>query len=428
MKNILLIISTIALMALSACANTNPMADMNTHMGCQEDEIKNGECVPAQNNTAELFKKDLSSTVQTEEISDTVTGFIARPKAEGTYPGVVMIHEWWGLNDNIKYMAQLLANEGYNVLAIDLYDGKVADTSANAGQYASAVRNNPDEAVKKMKAAAQLLKTKYGSNKMASLGWCFGGQQSLNLALNDKLDATVIYYGQLTDNKEELKNINWPVLGIFGDQDQSITVESVKKFETALNDLGVNNDITIYKGVGHAFANPSGSNYATDETKDAWAKTLEFLNNTLKKSNTQSSTPVVTKATEPTKVATPTKVPVATKAPTPTKAPETAATPTPEAPKPISFTISGKNFAFLMNGSEAPTLTVKKGQTVTINFNSEDGFHDWVVDEFNAKTDRVQTGGKTSVTFTPDKTGEFEYYCSVGQHRANGMKGKLIVE
>ncbi len=87
------------------------------------------------------------------------------------------------------------------------------------------------------------------------------------------------------------------------------------------------------------------------------------------------------------------------------------------------FTITGKKFAFNLT-----ELRVKKGDTMTINFESVDGLHDWVVDEFSARTAQVSTGGKTSVTFVADKVGTFEYYCSVMKHRAMGMVGKLIVE
>jgi carboxymethylenebutenolidase len=100
------------------------------------------------------------------------------------------------------------------------------------------------------------------------------------LALNSEehpLAATVIYYGNLVNGTESLSKIKWPVLGIFGDQDQSIPVDSVMQFEQALNEIGITNEIYIYPGVGHAFANPSGDNYAPKETADAWKKTLVFL-------------------------------------------------------------------------------------------------------------------------------------------------------
>ncbi|MFH1400706.1 MAG: plastocyanin/azurin family copper-binding protein [Nanoarchaeota archaeon] len=99
------------------------------------------------------------------------------------------------------------------------------------------------------------------------------------------------------------------------------------------------------------------------------------------------------------------------------------------APEPtVTFSLTGENYKFMMDGKEAPELHVKAGDVVRIEFSSTDGFHDWVLDEFNAKTERVQTGGSSSVQFTAETFGTYEYYCSVGQHRANGMVGNLIVE
>jgi carboxymethylenebutenolidase len=149
-------------------------------------------------------------------------------------------------------------------------------------ELSSSVRNNPEEAVANMQGTVNYLGSleNVNSSRIASLGWCFGGGQSLQLALNSEehpLAATVIYYGNLVNDTESLSKIKWPVLGIFGDQDQSIPVDSVMQFEQALNEIGITNEIYIYPGVGHAFANPSGDNYAPKETADAWKKTLVFL-------------------------------------------------------------------------------------------------------------------------------------------------------
>lgn len=247
-------------------------------------EINNPVATSSTSNSSILNSKEKMDKVESEEVVyfENVKGFLSRPKVSGNYPGVVMIHEWWGLNDQIKSMAQSLASEGYVVLAVDLYNGKVATTQDEARAQTSSLDQN--KALENLKAATSYLKNNQKTTKVASLGWCFGGGQSLQLALNDgPLDATVIYYGNLTDDQSKLKNIKWPVLGIFGDKDQSISVDSVKKFQTALNNLEVKNEIHIYPGVGHAFANPTGQNYAPTETKDAWEKTLKFLNENLKK-------------------------------------------------------------------------------------------------------------------------------------------------
>lgn len=260
------------------------MADDMNHIGCQEGEIDaNGECLPATDKNVDLFGQDFSNEITTQEVDQgDLKGYLAKPMGEGSYPGVVMIHEWWGLNDNIKEMARILASEGYVVFAIDLYDGNVAEDSTAAREYATSVRSNPDAAVVKMQEAVTYLKEEQSATKVGSLGWCFGGQQSLAIALTGDTDATVIYYGSLTDNATQLANINGPVLGVFGSEDTGIPVESVKSFKAALEDLDIESDVYIYQGVGHAFANPSGSNYAPKETVDAWLKTTEFLENNLK--------------------------------------------------------------------------------------------------------------------------------------------------
>jgi carboxymethylenebutenolidase len=209
-----------------------------------------------------------------------IKGYFARPEVSSAYPGIVMIHEWWGLNDNIKDMAQKLAGEGYMVLAVDLFKGSVATTAEQARAQVGAL--NQEEATANLKAAASYLRSRQAT-RVASLGWCFGGGQSMQLAISgENVAATVIYYGNLVTEQEKLAAIRWPVLGVFGDADQSIPVSTVQAFDQTLDNLGIENEIYIYPGVGHAFANPSGANYAPEETQDAWQKTLEFLSKHLR--------------------------------------------------------------------------------------------------------------------------------------------------
>lgn len=202
-------------------------------------------------------------------------GYFARPEAKGEYPGIVMIHENRGLRPEIRMMAEELAKEGYSVLAVDLLGGIAEDQD---GARALTANFNQEKGVANMRAAAAYLRAQ-GAKKIASIGWCFGGRQSVELAISgEPLDATVVYYGGgMATTTARLAPIKWPVLGIFGDQDQVIPVATVRAFETSLNTLGIDNDIYIYPGVGHAFANPSGMNYAPKETQDAWEKTVAFL-------------------------------------------------------------------------------------------------------------------------------------------------------
>lgn len=198
-------------------------------------------------------------------------------------PAVIMIHEWWGLNNHIKDMANLLAKEGYVVLAADLYNGKVAADPNEAGNLVQSVRANQENAISNLKAGVKYVSSLpiVDKSKIASIGWCFGGGQSLQLALNSQdqpLAATILYYGTpLVIEKSELSKIKWPVLGIFGDKDQAIPLKQINQFKAALDQIGITNEIHIYPGIGHAFANPSGDNYAPKETQDAWEKTLSFL-------------------------------------------------------------------------------------------------------------------------------------------------------
>jgi carboxymethylenebutenolidase len=212
---------------------------------------------------------------------ENTTGYIAKPMQGSKFPGVILIHEWWGLNDNIKSMARGLASYGYTVIAVDLYAGQVATTPDGARQLMLSF--DVQKGISNIEAAANLLKQDYNATKVSTIGWCFGGSQSLNYALSgNKLDATVIYYGQPVTNTTKLSAIKWPILGFFGEKDQSIPVDKVRDFKSSLDSIGVENEIYIYPGLGHAFANPSGANYAPEETKDAWNKTLSFLDSHLK--------------------------------------------------------------------------------------------------------------------------------------------------
>lgn len=238
-----------------------------------ESEQRNVEIMQNGNTTA-IAKEDNVAYFEGAK------GYFVRPAAEGSYPGVVMIHENRGLRPEIKQSAEELAKEGYFVLAVDVLGGVAEDQT---GARALTEKFNQETGTANMRAAAKYLRDK-GATKIASLGWCFGGRQSVELAISgEPLDATVVYYGgNMASTTDKLQPIKWPVLGIFGDKDQAIPVEKVREFETSLNTLGVENDIHIYPGVGHAFANPSGMNYAPNETKDAWAKTLSFLEKNLK--------------------------------------------------------------------------------------------------------------------------------------------------
>ena len=218
---------------------------------------------------------------------DSSSGYLVYPNvihsADKKTPAIIMIHENRGLNSYIKDMANTLANQGYVVLAVDLFKGQVATTNDQARILSSSVRNNPSEAIANLQSAVKYVSSLpfVDPSKIASIGWCFGGGQSLQLALNSQnhpLVATILYYGTpLVTDTQQLSKIKWPVLGIFGDRDQANPLPLIDKFKAALNADKISNEILIYKGLGHAFANPSNQNFAPKETADAWQKTLTFL-------------------------------------------------------------------------------------------------------------------------------------------------------
>jgi carboxymethylenebutenolidase len=249
--------------------------------------INNSTTAAASNNEGLQIRKGVN-------YFDNASGYLAYPStatntaATGSkkLPAVIMIHENRGLNDNIKNMTNILAKQaGYVVFAVDLFKGQSTQDPNQAMQLVKTTRANPQEAISNLEAAVNYVSSLpfVDSSKVASIGWCFGGGQSLQLALHSErhpLAATILYYGTpLITDKQELSKIKWPVLGIFGDQDKSIPVEQIQQFKAALDADGIINEVHIYKGLGHAFANPSGPNYAPKETADAWQKTLVFLQN-----------------------------------------------------------------------------------------------------------------------------------------------------
>ena len=211
---------------------------------------------------------------------ENVVGYLAMPEdITGPLPGLIVIHEWWGLNENIENMAKRLAGLGYVALAVDLYGGRVAETPETARDLAQGLIENSALAEANLREAYNYLNRFVGSQRIGVIGWCRGGGWSLNTALMlpDELDAAVIYYGRLVQDEQQLRSLNTPVLGIFGAEDRAITTDSVGQFRTTMRRLGKTAWIHVYDGAGHAFANPSGTSYRAAAAEDAWVKTVEFL-------------------------------------------------------------------------------------------------------------------------------------------------------
>lgn len=216
---------------------------------------------------------------------DTVTAMLYQPSGKGPFPGIVVIHEWWGLNDWVKEQASKLADQGYVTLAIDLYRGKVATTAEEAHELMRGVPE--DRATMDLLSAADYLRAQKNVNpkKVGAIGWCMGGGYALDLAIHDpQLAAAVINYGHLASEPDTLKKINAPILGLFGGKDRGIPVEDVQKFAAELKKLGKTVDVTVYPDAGHAFENPNNKEgYRAEDAANARDRTVKFFAQYLKK-------------------------------------------------------------------------------------------------------------------------------------------------
>lgn len=209
-----------------------------------------------------------------------VAGYLATPAGEGPFPAVVLIHEWWGLNDNIKSLADDFAEQGYVALAVDLYEGELAETPERAGELAGQVRENVAPAFANLEAATEYLAAlpKVDGEKLASVGWCFGGQWAYNMAANNmNIDASVMYYGRFS-MEDDLSMMRADILGHFGEEDRSIAVDDVRAFEAKLKTLNGDHAVFIYPNAGHAFANEDREDAYNEEAAElAWQRTMDFL-------------------------------------------------------------------------------------------------------------------------------------------------------
>ena len=216
--------------------------------------------------------------------TETVNALLYTPQGKGPFPALVVIHEWWGLNDWVKDQASRLADQGYVALAIDLYRGKVATTPDEAHQIMRGVPE--DRANRDLLAASSYLRSLQNVDpaRVGSIGWCMGGGYSLDLAIADpKLKVAVINYGHLAADDATLKKINAAILGIFGGQDKGIPVADVKTFESELKAQGKTVEIHIFPDAGHAFENPNNKQgYRADDAAQAWKLTTAFLAKYLK--------------------------------------------------------------------------------------------------------------------------------------------------
>lgn len=204
----------------------------------------------------------------------TVKASLALPST-GPAPAIVLVHEWWGLNDQIKTVAAEFAKLGYVALAVDLMDGSVATTRDAARSQMQAV--NGSEATDTMKSWIDWVRAHEATtDKIGTVGWCFGGGWSLNGSIAAPVDATVVYYGRVNKTAQELQSLKGPVLGHFATQDKFIDKPMVDGFEQAMSESGKPLTVHWYEA-DHAFANPTSARYDQDDAKLSWERTVAFF-------------------------------------------------------------------------------------------------------------------------------------------------------
>jgi carboxymethylenebutenolidase len=212
-----------------------------------------------------------------------VMGEFVLPKdIKGKTGAVILIHEWWGLNDWMKQQAQRIADMGYAVLAVDLYHGKTAGDSSLAHEL---MRGLPDDRVyKELKQAYLFLRSQpQVSGNIAILGWCMGGGFALEAALrNSELRGAIMAYGKVITDPARIATLEVPLLGIFGADDRGIDVADIKKLESALVARQKVAKFKVYPKVGHAFMNENNkSGYEPTSAKLAWIEIENFLKTSL---------------------------------------------------------------------------------------------------------------------------------------------------
>ena len=290
-RGLMLAVQTLTLCVVAACGRTDtgPVEEQQAaaveNVEAMAREHADDTAEPSEAALVEPQREITAERLAYAEVDDEVVyGHFAFPSDMiEPLPAVIMIHEWWGLNDNIRAMAERLAAEGYIVLAVDLFGGEAATSPEVARQLMLRAVENRDSVTSNIEQAYRFVKETAGAPRIASLGWCFGGGWSFNTAVMfpQDLDAAVIYYGQVTDDEARMSPLDVPILGLFGSADRGIKLESVRRFEGALERLGKDYEIHVYEGAGHAFANPSGRNFNAGYAEDAWTRTLEFLSDRL---------------------------------------------------------------------------------------------------------------------------------------------------
>ena len=225
-----------------------------------------------------------TETVEFKNGNETVSGFLVTPDTPGPHAAIIVIHEWWGLNDWVKEQAVKFAQLGYITLAVDLYRGKTATDAEKAHELMRGL--SQDRGVSDLKAAFAYLASRKDvrPDRIGSVGWCMGGGFSIQLAVHEpKLRACIVNYGALPTDPNDIQQIGGAVMGNFGEEDHGITKADVEAFQKAMDKANRAFNVKEYPGAGHGFENPNNKDgYRPEAAADAWERSVNFLSHFLK--------------------------------------------------------------------------------------------------------------------------------------------------
>jgi carboxymethylenebutenolidase len=210
-----------------------------------------------------------------------VDAFVARPDDVEKAPAIIVVHEWWGLNQHIEDIAQRFAEEGFIAVATDLYEGKTTKDAQEASKLMGALKQ--EDGLARLKVVLNRLRENPEVTSVGVTGFCMGGTFALLLACEAKLDAAAPFYGD-APSEMAISKLSCPVLFIGAEKDQWITVEKMSRLDAALKQNGKEGEVRIYKGADHAFFNDTRPEvYSRADAEDAWKRVIEFFNERLRK-------------------------------------------------------------------------------------------------------------------------------------------------
>jgi carboxymethylenebutenolidase len=219
------------------------------------------------------------------EADSATNGYLAVPRGEGDFPAVLLIHEWGGLNDRIRQLADDFADAGYIALAVDLYSGQSGSTPDENRALMQAAMADQQRIIDNLDAAAAFVRARDdASGSLATIGWCMGGGVALSYAIGgENHDATAIFYGRLVQDPEVLREVTHPIHGTFAAKDEGIPPADVAQFVTTLRNIGIPNDVHVYDDVDHGFWLwvDQEPDVRAAPALDAWERLMRFLDDNL---------------------------------------------------------------------------------------------------------------------------------------------------